>query len=295
MTCLCRLPFFLPTFSCMRNSAQALRPALAARLPDIPSYLLPGGFDSIGDIALLTLPHAIHSAAGRIGEAILSLHRHIRVVALRQGNYSGAQRLVRMDVVAGEERLTTLHRENGIALFVDLATVYFSTRLAGERLRLAQQVQAGESVCVLCSGAGPCLLSIARHSQAQEIHGIELNEQAHACAVKNVQINRYEGRVHLHLGEAVNTLRLMPYSFDRMVIALPWNTASLVPAGLAHLRPGGALHCYAMEENGQRSRLLEALHNHCTEINRRVEILRSVRCGHCGPDLYRVCHDVIIH
>ncbi len=279
----------------MRDPDKGLRSALAARLPDVPQYLLPGGFDTIGDIALLTLPHDVRSAAGRIGEAILGLHRHLRVVALRQGNYSGAQRLIRLEVVAGEVRLTTLHRENGLALFLDLATVYFSTRMAGERLRLARQVQAGEKICVLCSGAGPYPLTFARHSQALTVHGIELNQQAHACALTNVRANRYESRIHLHLGEAASALSTLPHCFDRIVIALPWNATSLVTASLAHLRPGGILHCYAMERSGQSSGLIQEVYRRCAATNRRADVLRSVRCGHCGPALYRVCHDVIIH
>lgn len=282
----------------MRKPDTALRPSLAACLPDIPRHLLPGGFDTIGDIALFSLPQIIHAAASRIGESILGLHKHIRVAALRHGNCSGAQRLVRIDVVAGEQRLTTRHRENGIALFLDLATVYFSTRMAGERLRLAQQAQAGERICVLCSGAGPYPLTFARHSQAEEIHGIELNQRAHSCALENMRLNRCEDRVHFHLGEAANTLGIIAQQFDRMVIALPWNAAGLVPTSLARLRPEGILHCYAMERSGQgsgRGSLIHALHSRCTEMKRRPEVLRSVRCGHCGPDLYRVCHDVIIH
>lgn len=279
----------------MSRPDKRLRPALAASLPDIPAHLFPGGFDTIGDIALLSMPQVIRAAASHIGEAILSLHKHIRVVALREGDHSGAQRLVPIKVVAGEKRLATLHRENGVALFLDLAAVYFSTRMAEERLRLARYVQPGEKVCVLCSGAGPYPLVIGRHSQAQEVHGIELNTNAHALGLKNVRANKCQGRVHLHLGEAANMLHSLQQDFDRIIIALPWNAASLVAASLAHLRPMGMLHCYAMERNGHRSGLIQQLHSRCAAVNRRAEILHSGRCGHCGPGLYRVCHDALIH
>ena len=273
---------------------QRLRPSLALLLPDIPKHLLPGGFDCIGDIALLTLPKVIRPQAGRIGKAILKLHAHLHVVALRQGNYSGAQRLIDMQVVAGENRLTTLHRENGVALSLDLGRTYFSTRLAGERLRLAQLVQRGEKVCVLCSGTGPYPLVIAQHSQASEIHGVEINPAAHACAVHNRQINGFERAVHLHLGEAAPVLAGLKLLFDRVVVMLPWHADSLFTSALSCLRAGGTLHCYAMETSGQPSSTLYKLDILCKKERRDIHSVKSVRCGHCGPKVYRTCHDVVI-
>lgn len=272
----------------------SLRSALALCLPNIPRHLLPGGFDTVGDIALLTLPHAIRPQASRIGKAILSLHAHIRVVALRHGEYSGVHRLVSLQVIAGEQRLSTVHRENGLSLHLDLATCFFSTRMAEERLRVARLVQAGERVCVLCSGAGPYPLGIARHSQAREVHGIEINPAAHAHGLRNVQANNYTKKVYLHAGEAGTVLVALNQLFDRIVIVLPRDAGSLLAAALAHLRPGGALHCYAMESQKDKSSFIEQLSTLCTAKNRRMHHVRSVRCGHCGPGVYRICHDTVI-
>jgi tRNA (guanine37-N1)-methyltransferase len=68
-------------------------------------------------------------------------------------------------VIAGEDRLTTVHRENGILLHLDLAQVYFSVRSAHERARIAAQVKPGETVAVLCSGVGPFPLIIGPAQQ----------------------------------------------------------------------------------------------------------------------------------
>ncbi|NLZ17208.1 MAG: methyltransferase [Desulfobulbaceae bacterium] len=281
-----------------RTPDKRLRPQLALYLPDIPPHLLPGGFDTIGDIALLTLPQSILSQADRIGEVILTLFKHIGVVALRQGNYSGAQRLIALKVVAGEQRLTTLHRENGVSLYLDLATVYFSTRLAGERMRIAQLVQAQEKVCVLGSGAGPYPLTIARHSQAQTVDGIEMNPAAHSCGLQSLRKNRCLTTVRLHSGEASAKLASLQQSFDRIVIALPWHAASLLQSALGHLRPKGILHCYAMEMDGSQSSLMQKLAELCASRARRIKSINSVKCGHCGYSgkrLFRICHDVIIN
>lgn len=283
-----------------RTPDKRLRPALALRLPDIPPHQLPGGFDTIGDIALLTLPQSILHQAARIGEAILALLKRIRVVALRQGNYSGAQRLIALRVVAGEQRLTTLHRENSVSLYLDLATVYFSTRLAEERMRIAQLIQAQEKVCVLGSGAGPYPLTIACHSLAHAVDGIEVNPAAHSCSVQSLRMNKCSANVHLHCGEASTKLASLQQSFDRIVIALPWHAASLLQPALDHLRPQGVLHCYAMEMDGCQSSLVQKLGRLCASTGRRIKGINSVKCGHCGYNgnsgkkLYRICHDVVI-
>ena len=137
-----------------------LRPVLRACFPDIPPVRLPGGFDRVGDIAVVGIVPELEALEREIGKIILRLHKTIRVVAKRDGQYGGEYRTRPLWIIAGEERLTTIHRENGITLHLDLAQVYFSVRSAHERGRIAALVQPGERVGVLCSGIGPFQLPL---------------------------------------------------------------------------------------------------------------------------------------
>ena len=272
-----------------------LRQGLAHHFPDIPISLLPRGFDKLGDIALLTLPKDILPFAERIGEIILGYFPHLHVVALRVGEYTGLYRLPKIRVIAGESRLTTVHRENGINLYLNLEKAYFSTRLAQERMRVAKAVRPHERVCVLCSGLGPFPLNIASHSKAQEVIGIEVNPWAHALALQNRLANRKTGGVRFFAGQAAAILPLLRTSFDRIVLMLPTGSAELVPWVLPYIRAGGTIHYYAMQEGGKDDisahNTLAAL---CLARGYRLLSSRTVLCGHCGPKRYRVCIDAII-
>ncbi len=132
-----------------------LKEALRRRFPDIAPHRLPGGFDRVGDIALIGMPPEARPHEREIGEILLDLHSTVQVVARRDGQYSGPHRLVSLTVIAGEQRLSTLHRENGIRLHLDLARVYFSGRSAHERARIAAQVLPGERVADASTTGSP--------------------------------------------------------------------------------------------------------------------------------------------
>jgi len=271
-----------------------LRPLLAARFPDIDPARLPGGFDRVGDIAVISIVPELEPLAGEIGVILLDLHPTLRVVARRDGQYGGTFRTLPLRIVAGEHRLTTVHRENGIVLHLDLAQVYFSVRLAHERARIAALVRPGERVAVLCSGAGPFPLIIGRHSQAAEVLGIEMNPAAHALALRNLAANRAIRTVDFLAGDATEVLPVAGRSFDRVLVVLPYGGESLLPTAIRGLRPGGTLHFYAMQAKGCHRDALAMIETACRQTGRRCRLLEVAVCGHCGPALHRICLDAAI-
>jgi len=108
-----------------------------ARLPPGLRDVAPRAFDVVGRIALLHLPPDIDDVqAAEVGAALLAAHPHLRTVARDRG-VAGRYRVRRLAVVAGAPGLVARHREHGLTFEVDLARVYFSPRLAGERARVA--------------------------------------------------------------------------------------------------------------------------------------------------------------
>jgi hypothetical protein len=184
-----------------------LRPLLAKQFSDIDPRRLPGGFDRVGDIAIISLVPEATPHARAIGELLLAHHPSLKVIARRTGDYTGEFRTRPLAVVAGEDRLQTLHRENGVVLHLDLARVYYSVRSAHERARIAALVRSGERVGVLCSGIGPFPLVIARHSAAATVIGIEKNPVAHGYALKNLQANRALRRICFVHGDVATVPR----------------------------------------------------------------------------------------
>jgi tRNA (guanine37-N1)-methyltransferase len=271
-----------------------LRHNLSTRFPEVPAARLPGGFDRVGDIAVVIIPPELEPHEREIGAIILALHSTIRVVAKRDGQYGGEYRTLPLRIIAGEERLTTLHRENGISLHLDLGQVYFSVRSAHERARIADLVEAGETVAVLCSGVGPFPLIIGRHSRASEVIGIEKNPAAHAYALRNLKANRNIAAVRFLEGDAARILPSLDRLFDRILIVLPHGGEALLPCALEALRPGGTLHFYDMQVKGCHHAAAAKVEAACRRKNRRMTPIRTITCGRCGPTLHRVCLDAVI-
>ena len=271
-----------------------LRHLLRAHFPQIAPGRLPGGFDLVGDIAVTGITPEAEPVEREIASLLMAAHRHIRVVAKRAGPYQGTFRTLPLQVIGGEQRLQTMHRENGITLHLDLAQVYFSVRSAGERARVAALVHPGERVAVLCSGAGPFPLIIAKHSAARYILGIEQNPAAHSYALKNLRANRRLRNVEFFEGDASAILSLIDEPFDRVLIVLPYGGKALLPAALTALRPGGTLHWYDMQAMGCWAATVDTLTKACGQRQRTLTGFKIIRCGHCGPATHRICVDAQI-
>jgi tRNA (guanine37-N1)-methyltransferase len=271
-----------------------LKRLLIARFPEIAPTRLPSGFDRVGDIAVVGITPEAVSLEHEIGACILARHHTIQVVAKRDGEYGGEYRTRPLQIIAGEERLTTVHRENSVALHLDLGQVYFSVRSAHERARIAALVQPGERVAVLCSGIGPFPLIIGRHSKAREVIGIEKNPVAHQYAQRNLRANRTIENVCFLEGDAKRVLPNLNRQFDRILIVLPHGGEDLLPCALDALRPGGILHFYDMQAKGCSSTTQNKVESACGEKGRCMAPIQVTVCGHCGPTVHRVCLDAVI-
>ncbi|WP_051305187.1 class I SAM-dependent methyltransferase [Desulfogranum mediterraneum] len=251
-------------------------------------------YDRVGDIIITTIPGHLLAQEQRIGQRLLQLHPSVRVVAKRVGPHHGDFRTRKLAVIAGEPRKETRHRENGVWLHLNPESVYYSGRLAGERLRIAQLVEAGEEVAVFCSGVGPFPLVIARHSAAAAIIGIEKNPLAHGFALQNLQANRRIQNVRFLLGDAGQAPSRLKQSVDRLITVLPTAHTSLLDSAIQTLRPGGTLHHYAMVEQGANQVVVTQIRAACRHRQRRLEAVTYRRCGHCGPTTDRVCFQATI-
>ena len=271
-----------------------LKHTLQLHFPHIPPARLPGGFDRVGDIAVVGITPEAEPWQGEIGEIILGLHNTLRVAARRDGEYGGEYRTLPLRVIAGEQRLTTVHRENGVVLHLDLAQVYFSVRSAHERARIAALVAPGERVAVLCSGVGPFPLIIGRHSRAREVIGIEKNPVAHSYALRNLQANRAVKTVRFLQGDAAEIMPALKQGFDRVLVVLPHGGEPLLPCALDALRPGGALHFYDMQAKGCHSATMAKVAAACEERGLQMQPMHTAVCGHCGPTVHRICLDAVI-
>ena len=269
-----------------------LKEALKGKLTVKELELLRRSFDIIGDIAILEVPKELKKKEKLIGKTILALLPTVKVVAVEQGEHTGAFRRQKLKIVAGEKRLVTLHKESGIVLALDVEKCYYSPRLGSERLRVASLIQPNEKILVAGSGIGVYPLVIGKHSKAQNIVGVEINPVAHKFALQNIKLNKLDKKVQALKGDV---FKAKLGKFDRIVLAMPTFGVNFVPQLLKFAKKGTFLHILEFADESDReapARLLEEL---CKEKKRVCKILRVVKTGTPGVRRLRVCVDAQIH
>lgn len=225
-----------------RKIAQALHDQLP---PDLRAAL-PRALDLIGDIAIIEIPVELKVHEKLIGEAILATHKNVRTVLAKIGPIRGTYRLRRFEIIAGEHRTSTLHKEYGCKYKVDVRKAYFSPRLSHEHNRIASLIGKDETVVDLFAGVGPFSILIAKRNVDTRVYAVDINPDAIDLLKKNIRLNRVENRVFPLLGDVKDVFgkRLLGVA-DRVIMNLPERAIEFVDIACEIIKPeGGIVHFY---------------------------------------------------
>ncbi len=264
---------------------RSLKEALQDELTGEELDTLITSFDLINDIAIIEIPDELLDKKKEVARALKKVHPRLKTVARKSGPVKGEFRLPELELLLGDETKTG-YIENGVKMLVDVETCYFSPRLAGERMRIARQVEKGESVCVFFAGVGPYALTIAKHSEAGRIYTVEKNPDAALLLRNNVAINGFEARMDDYAGDVRKIVKRLP-KVDRLVMPLPKDAGEFLDEALQVLKKGGMLHFYAFSEGEDLfAEAIETLQSKAS-----FDVLDKVKCGQIGPGVYRICID----
>jgi tRNA (guanine37-N1)-methyltransferase len=234
-------------FAQKKPQPKTIHQVLENQLP--PSLLasLPRALDVIGDIAVIDIPPELKTHKRVIGEALLKTHKNVRTVLAKVGAVTGTYRLRELEVIAGEHRTTTLHKEHGCQYYVDVATAYFSPRLSTEHNRVASIVQEGETVVDLFAGVGPFAVLIAKKHADAKVYAVDINPEAVEFLKRNIRLNRVDNRVIPIEGNARQVVEKQLLGVaDRAIMNLPEKAIEFVDAACKAVKPsGGTVHYYA--------------------------------------------------
>lgn len=252
-------------------------------------------YDVVGDMSIIIVPPELAHRESLIGEAILDAHPTIHVVAKRVGSYGGEHRTIQLQVIAGENRKETIHKEYGIKFKLNPEEVYFSVRSSTERKRIANQVKNRETVLVMFSGIAPYPLYIEKFSKADAIIGIESNPEAHRYAQENLLLNKIRAGIELYNGDVTEIVPQLGLNFDRIVMPLPISGSDYLSLALDNLNPGGFLHHYVMQQADTLDHAILYLSDRCKQASRTLAHYDVTVCGHTAPKTFRYCIDALIH
>jgi tRNA (guanine37-N1)-methyltransferase len=222
-----------------------------ADVPETLRPLLPRAFDVIGKVIIIKIPDDLQAYRQQIGRALLQARPEALSVAVDKG-VKGEDRIRELEVVAGSPSLETMHVEHGLRFILDPSRVYFSPRLATERLRVAGMVTQGEAVLDMFSGVGPFAIHIAKRAMPSKVYAADINPAAIEYLKRNIRLNRVLA-VEPILGDA----RELPGKIlrvDRIIMNLPHRASEFLPAAMRLLGPGGTVHLYDLLEPEEKKR-----------------------------------------
>lgn len=274
--------------------SQTLRDMLKSELNEEEIDYVRTGYDIIGEIALVEIPSKLRKKEKIIAQAIMIRHKNIRTVARKVGIHKGEFRTQNVKAILGLKKTETLHKESSAKIMLDVAKLYFSPRLASERLRIAKLVKPNEIILVMFSGCAPYPLVIAKNSPAKIIYAIEKNPTAYQYAVKNVKLNKLEKKIILIKGDVKRVVQHFGQKFDRVIMPLPKDSESFIKEALIVAKKPCHLHYYTFSALEEAKQLALNIKDAIKILGRNCEILDIVKCGQYSPRVYRICIDFLL-
>ena len=264
----------------------------AAKKAKVPrSYRMSTGVDVVGDIVIVRLGKLSLAAKRRFGKAILAEVPNVKAVYDQEGGIEGEFRLRKVEHIAGDKRTLTVHKENGCSFKVDIASCYFSPRLATERLRVAREVRKGEKVLNMFAGVGPFSILIAKLSGAKVL-SCEINPEACAFHEENDRKNKVDGLVKVVRSDAMELLNLTKEKFHRVIMPHPSQSDMFLPTALKLLRKGGTIYYYRHVLGRNPEEGAEAIGKELHELLPRGAKLSARKVRAVGPRWLEMCAEI---
>lgn len=181
----------------------------------------------------------------------------------RKSEVKGEFRVRELEHLAGENRTLTIHKENGYRLWVDIAKVYFSPRLGGERARIMKKVSLNDVVVDMFAGVGP--FSIACKN-AKKIYAIDINPHAIELLKKNIKLNKLEHKIIPILSD----VREVDVKGNRVIMNLPKFAHKFIDKALDIVEEGGVIHYYTIGKDFDKAIKLFEKKCDCEVLEKRI-------------------------
>ena len=241
-------------------------------------------FHVIGDIAILYLDPELDGYKDLIASALLDQCGNVHTVFNKITPLEGERRTSRLELLAGEGNSVTVHLEFGFRYHLDVARVFFNSRLGYERMRVAGQVRAGEEVLVLFAGVGP--FAIPPAARGARVVALEKSPEACGWLAENAYENGVAESIAVINADAFSMAALLKRRFDRAIVPAPYGMDRIVDALPEMLRRGGIIHFYTFKKAPQ----IEGLKKSYEDLG--LEVLLCRRCGNVAPNVSRWAFDM---
>ena len=257
-------------------------------------------YDVIGDIAVVRIPIQVLHHSEAIAEALMIQHKHVKSVWRQSGPVSGDFRLRDLELIGGEEKVETVHKEHGCLFKVNIKTCYFSPRLAFERLRIAGLVKEGSVVVNMFAGVGCYSIVIAKHSKVSKVYSIDVNVAAVEYMRENILLNKVVGKVIPIVSDARSVIeRDLRGKADRVLMPLPEKAHEYLDSAVSAVKsPEGRIHYYGFEHANKEEDPIEKAKVRAAGILQKLGAKFSIGLGRVvrqtGPNWHQLAVDILV-
>lgn len=252
-----------------------------------------GGFDILGDIAILEIPEELKHRERDIVDAFLEIHPHVNTIYKKGSDREGGYRLRELKLIHGKEHETD-HREHGYTIRLDVRRTYFSPREGTERQRIAGMVKPKENVMVMFAGAGPYAVAIAKKQpKVSKVYAVEWNADAYKYMTENVRINKLGAKVIPVLGDC--NIKCTEYfgKCDRVVMPLPKGAYEYLETAVKCLKKkGGSIHYYFHSSEDALEDIKEMARDDIETFGRKAKSMKVKRAAAYAPGTDKYCLDI---
>ena len=225
---------------CSRDLPQRDQQTMPDELVDFPA-----SYERIGDVVVIDEDDPERARA--LADALVASALPARTVLNRASKIQGTERVRDWEVLAGngDDATETVHREYGCAFAVDLAAVYFSPRLATERHRVVEQIDADEQVFDMFAGVGPFVIPAAKRGATAV--GVDINETAIEYLRENARRNGVEDRVTAICGDVRDVAADWEGWAGRILMNLPHSADEFLQTAVSLAGDSCVLHYYDIQ------------------------------------------------
>lgn len=255
----------------------------------------PGGFDIIGNVAVVKFPDKTKKKKKKdFAEKLLKRHKSLTTVLEKTEKFKGKLRKQKTKHIAGEKTKEVLYRENGCVFRFNVDETYFSPRLSNERKEISQRIKKGDEVLVMFAGVAPYSIVMAKNSKAKKVYSNEMNKKANEYAKHNIERNKVGKKVVLLPGDVKKVAKKLEKEgkkFDVIVMPRPQLKDSFLKQAFSLSksgRKGTRIFYYDFCDEDEISSVPDKIKSEAKKAGKKVKILNVKKAGEIAPYRYRV-------
>ena len=288
-----------------------LQEALKGKIPDKYLELIPKSYDIVGNIAIIEFDKLINiddmeftDYKQKVAKGIPSVNKNVKTVYEKKSQIKGKYRLRELEILYGDDKSETTHKENDCIFKLDVKNTYFSPRLVFERRRIASaRIQDDEIIVDMFAGVGTFSIQIAKEKNVK-IYAFDVNPIAYQYLKENVELNNLKGEIIPNSIDVKDLIvpknqlgQFLCNKASRIIMNLPEDSIKFIDVACFLMKKsGGIIHFYQFSEKPDPiEKTRENLEVELTHFNWEIEsVIDSKIVKHYSPKSELVVVDLKI-